>query len=453
MSITDFMTDEQPELNKGKINYPLSKVAANEWKGFALYTVEARAIPSMIDGLKPSQRFYLYSSILNTPKDFKKVESVAGVITDYGYNHGTGSAAGAGQLMAAEWNNNICLVQGRGSFGTRLVQQAAATRYTQSRLHPNFHKYIKDIDLAPTHEDPEHEPPAFYVPIIPLVLANGVKGIATGFATSILPRDPIGLAKSCAEYIKTGKISSRPEVKFPEFTGKTIFNKDEGRYYCYGTFERKGKTVLLIDEVPYGFDRESYIKILDDLEEKDDIVSYEDLCDDNGFRFEVKLKQNTSANWSDDEIIKNFKLCKTHTENITVIDENGKLREYEDALDLIKDFCEYRKGILQKRIDLNKEKESERMRWLLVKMQFIQAVLDNKIIFKNMKKEEVGKQILSETSALEKDITRLLQINIMSLTLELVKELQVEIDQAKEMYDYWSKTTVAEQFIGDLKEL
>ena len=135
-------------------NYPISKVAANEWKAFAMYTVESRAIPNMIDGLKPVQRFYLYSSLINSKRDFKKVSAVSGIISDYGYNHGESSAAGAGQLMAAEWNNNICLIEGRGSFGTRLVQNAGAPRYVYSRVNDNFIKYAKDIDLSPIHEDP-----------------------------------------------------------------------------------------------------------------------------------------------------------------------------------------------------------------------------------------------------------------------------------------------------------
>ena len=99
--------------NKLGTEYPISQVAENEWKSFAMYTVESRAIPNMIDGLKPVQRFYLYSSILNSKKDFKKVSAVSGIISDYGYNHGEASAAGAGQLMAATWNNNICLIEGR----------------------------------------------------------------------------------------------------------------------------------------------------------------------------------------------------------------------------------------------------------------------------------------------------------------------------------------------------
>lgn len=433
--------------------YPISKVAGNEWKEFALYTVEARAIPNMIDGMKPVNRFYLYSSIKNSARDFKKVSAVSGVVSEYGYNHGETSAASSGQLMAAEWANNICLVEGRGSFGTRLVQSAAAARYTYTRLHENFSKYIRDVDQSPAHKDPEHEPPAFYIPVIPLVLANGVKGIATGFATNILPRDPKDLARACKEYIEKGKISKNLKVKFPDFSGTVNFNSEENRYYCNGTFEKKGKTVLLITEVPYGYDREGYIKVLDKLEETDYIVGYDDLCDKSGFKFEVKLKQNSSASWNDEKIMSMFKLSKPFTENLTVIDQNGNLKEYTDERDLIKDFCEYRNVILQRRIDSRKAEWNENVRWLNVKMQFIQSVLDEKIKFKNKKKPQVGEQIISNTDAMETDVDRLLRINIMSLTDEMVKQLQKEIQESNEKIRYWENTTTKEQFLDDLNEI
>lgn len=456
--LTNFFSDDTIE-SKGKETtsmireYPISKVAKNEWLEFAMYTVEARAIPNMIDGMKPVQRFYVYSSIKNSKTDFKKVSAVSGVVSDYGYNHGESSAAGAGQLMAADWSNNICLVEGRGSFGTRLVQSAAAARYTYTRLHKNFNRYIKDIDLAPVHDDPEHEPPAFYVPVIPLVLANGVKGIATGFATNILPRDPEDLVRACQEYIKTGDIKSKVRIKFPDFNGTVTYNAEENRYYCNGIFEKKGKTVLLITEVPYGYDREGYVEVLDKLEEKGDIVGYDDLCDKTGFKFEVKLKQNTSANWDDQKIVAAFKLSKPFTENLTVIDSRGKLKEYEDERNLVRDFCDYRTSILQKRIDLRKVESTELARWLKVKMQFIQAVLDEKIKFKNKKKDEVAKQIFETTEAIQDDIDRLLRINIMSLTAEMVKQLETEIKDAQTELAYWSKTTHKDQFIKDLTEL
>ena len=445
MSVLEFTTEAN--------EYPISKVASNEWLSFAMYTVESRAIPNMIDGLKPVQRFYLYSSILNSKRDFKKVSAVAGIISDYGYNHGEASAAGAGQLMAATWNNNICLVEGRGSFGTRLVQEAGAPRYVYTRLSENFDKYIRDADLAPAHEDPEHEPPAFYLPVIPLVLANGTKGIATGFATNILPRSANTLSSACREYLLNGNIAKRIPVCFPDFKGKVEYDPVEGKHTVLGVFEKKSKTVLNITEVPYGFDREGYVKVLDKLEEDGDIVSYDDLCDKQGFNFEIKLKQNTSANWNNSKIISKFKLSKPLTENLTVIGPDGKLREYDDERELVVDFCNYRLGILQKRIDLRLEEAKELARWLKVKMEFIQAVLDDKIVFKNQKKAAVGKQILNNTTAIETDVDRLLRINIMSLTDEMVKDLAKEIKAAEKETKYWLKETPNSQFEKDLAEL
>ena len=443
MSLLQFTTDPN--------EYPISHVAKNEWLSFAMYTVESRAIPNMIDGLKPVQRFYLYSSILNSKRDFKKVSAVAGIISDYGYNHGEASAAGAGQLMAATWNNNVCLVEGRGSFGTRLVQDAGAARYVYTRLHDNFDKYISDVDLAPAHEDPEHEPPSFYLPVIPLVLANGTKGIATGFATNILPRSVNDLSASVREYLLSGNITKRLPVSFPDFIGRVDYDSVEGRHVVYGKYHKKTKTQKMITEVPYGFDRESYVKILDKLEDEGDIVSYEDQCDKDGFNFEIKLKQNTSANWNDTKIISKFKLSKPLTENLTVIDQDGKLREYDDERQLIKDFVDYRLGILQQRIEKRKEEANEAVRWLNVKMEFIQSVLDDNIVFKNRKKKDVTDQILNVTSALPEDADRLLRINIMSLTDEMVRELTKEIRSAQAELKFWTKTTPQLQFESDLE--
>ena len=437
-------------------SYPIADIAAKEWKDFALYTVESRAIPNMIDGLKNVQRFYLYSTIRNSKTEFKKVAAVSGIISDYGYNHGEASAADAGKLMAAEWNNNVVLIEGRGSFGTRLVQASGAARYVYTRLHPNFDRFIKDLDLAPEHSDPEHEPPAFYLPIIPLVLANGTKGIATGFATSILPRSAKGLAKAVQEYVKTGKIKNHVEIQFPEFSG-TITRDEEGKVFSNGTFERKSKTQVLITEVPYGYDREDYIAVLDKLEEEDKIVGYDDLCNKTGFRFDVKLKVATANIWDDAKIMREFKLSKPFPENLTVIDQDGKLREYNDERKLIADFCDYRLGILDQRIALRLKEYTEEVRWLSVKMAFIQAVLDDKITFKGKKKDEVAAQIINvvapKAPLLEDDTDRLLRLNIMTLTAEQVEQLKKDIAAAKASLEYWKTTTAKDQFLGDVKEL
>lgn len=433
-------------------SYTLSDVANNEWREFAMYTVESRAIPNMIDSLKPAQRMFLYSSLKNSPKEFKKVSAIAGTVSDYGYNHGETSVASTGQLMAAEWNNNLCLIEGRGSFGTRLVQEAGAPRYVYTRVHKNFYDYVKDMDLCPAHPDPEHEPPQFYIPVIPIVLINGAKGIATGFATNILPRSVKDVKNACSEYLKTGKIKKSLPISFPDFTGTTYFDNDKNRFVCEGVYTKPSKTKIIITDVPYGYDRETYVNILNKLEDDNVIVSYEDKCSAKGFEFEIKLK-NQNADWSHAKILKEFKLTKTHSENLTVIGHDGKLKEYDDARDLIKDFCDYRITVLQKRIDLEINNLTEESRWLTVKSEFIMAILDNKIKFKNKKKTEIETDILKHTSAKSEDCDRLLRINMLSLTQEMVDELNKQIAENSKKIQYWKSTTPKDQFEEDLKSI
>jgi DNA gyrase/topoisomerase IV subunit A len=208
---------------------------------------------------------------------------------------------------------------------------------------------------------------------------------------------------------------------------------------------------MVITEVPYGYDREGYIKVLDTLEDNNDIVSYEDQCDKTGFRFEIKLKLASANAWTDERIIRKFKLSKPLTENLTVIDQNGKLREYKDERELIKDFVDYRLTVLQERINLRKKQETEESRWLKVKMQFIQAVLDGTIQFKNKKKDVVSAQILKVTDSLELDVDKLLRINMLSLTDEMVKDLKQQIESSKDRLKFWTSTTPKDQFENDLE--
>lgn len=432
--------------------YKLSELATNEMLDFAKYVNEDRAIPNMIDGCKPSQRFYLYSSLQNGTI-YKKVSAVAGITSDFGYNHGETSVAAAGQLMAATWRNNVCLVEGRGSFGTRQVQEAGAPRYVYTRVSDNFKKYVKDLELSPVHMDPEHEPPAFYLPIIPLVAINGATGIASGFATNILPRSEMAVIEAIAEYLQNGKIATEIPVSFPDFNGTVVYDAASDRHICKGKWRKVGKTTLHIEEIPYGFDREKYVAVLDKLEDDGEIVGYEDQTGSNGFRFQVTLKQKTSATWSPAQIEKKFKLAKTYAENITVIGPNRDLREYDRIEDLIVDFINFRMGILSDRIALRKVEFAELLRWLKVKIQFIEAVLNDQIVFKGRGRADVEKQILALTDAEDGDLRRLLALSIASLTRELVTELKREITQAKKDLAYWKKTTESEQFLDDIAEL
>ena len=160
-----------------------------------------------------------------------------------------------------------------------------------------------------------------------------------------------------------------------------------------------------------------------------------------------------SAKWNDAKLITKFKLSKPFSQNLTVIDFNGKLREYTDARSLIKDFCDYRIGILQQRIDARVKEYNEEVRWLNVKMEFIQANVDSRITFKDNTKVQVVNQIMQETSALSSDTTRLLALSILNLTKEEIVKLKKQIADCKQTLSLWTSTTPAEQFKTDLENV
>lgn len=431
-----------------EVDYKLSQVAANEAKSFSMYTIENRALPSMIDGMKPVQRFYLYSSIVNSKSDFRKVSAVSGVISDYGYNHGESSAAGSGQLMAADWANNVCLVKGQGNFGTRQKPFAAAARYTYTKLHENFNKFIKDVEIAPEHFDPEHVPPAFYVPVIPLVLANGADGVAVGFATSIVPRSVQSLVASCTEYLKSGNLIE-PVVSFPKFNGTVDF--EDGRYIAKGMYRRKGQTVLIIDEIPPEINHEKYVQHLNDLETDGKIVGYDDDCDESGFKFTVTLKRDFHP--TEENIVKMFKLHKPFTENMNVIDWKGKLRNYQKASELIKDFCDYRLKFLEGRIKYNKEESERKFSILTVKVKLINAVCSGEVNPMGMKKAELITYVCNNFDASQEAANEAVSMSIYNMTADHVDKLRDELKKVQKEVEYWSTTTPKAQFISDLKSI
>lgn len=434
----------------------LSSVINNEAREYALYTVENRAIPNVIDGFKPVQRFFMHSALQMCKNNkWQKVAAVGGRVSEYGYHHGEAAAAEAGQLVANTWNNNIQVLEGDGNFGSRLVQEAAAPRYTFCRPSTEFFNIFKDFDCCPAHKDLEHIPPRFYLPVIPMVLANGVKGIATGYATHIFPHSKESLVE-CTRLALTGKLDKDPEVKYPEFTG-TISKGEDGQILIKGSYELTGKTKLTINEVPVKFDRESYIKVLDDAETQGKIVNYTDRCGEDGFCFEVTLKRDYFLGESEHErhskIVKDFKLIQKASQNITVIDENGNLKVFECTKDLVNHFVKVRLGYVQNRIEYMIKQTSEKKDLAEAKANFITEVLAGNIVAgRGVSKKQLLNQIEAYL-AFAPYSTQLINMNIYHMTDDEVVKLEKEAEKAKKENDYWCKTTPQKEFLKDLKQM
>lgn len=433
----------------------LKSIIDTEALAYAMYTVENRAIPNMIDGLKPVQRFVIARALemAKGNKDkFHKLASIAGGVADLGYHHGEGSAESAAALMANTWNNIYPILDGQGNFGSRMVQEASAARYVFARVGKNFYDMYKDNEYAPKHKDEEHVPPAYYLPIIPMVLINGISGIATGYATDILPHDVASVKKSVQQALE-GKKISEPKVAFPEFRGEIV--PVDSSFELHGTYKFTSRTQMYITEIPYKYDREKYIAVLDALEDKG-FITYEDACSEDGFGFKVKFRKDYVLGETDEErhakIMKDFKLVERRSQNITVIDHNGKLREYENAADLIRDFVDVRLKFVQYRID-NKIDETEKaFKLALAKAKFIKDVIDGVVVVQGKTRKALTDE-LTQNETYGEFADRLVAMNIFHITSDEAKKLALEAKAKKEENDYWKNTDSKTEYLKDLKEL
>ncbi len=425
----------------------VTELIDGQYKDYSKYVLYSRAIPHMIDGLKPSQRKILYTALKTANTSRIKTASLSGnTISQANYHHGDASLNDAITKMVQLHSNNIPLLEGEGSFGSRLVPDAAAPRYTYVKMSQNFEKYFADTMVADKSIDPEDPEPAFYLPIIPWVLVNGVKGIAVGFATDIQPRNPKEIAKLCQAYLKGKNIDKETLLPYyPEFEGKIYEELDS--VYCEGNFTLTGQTKLEITEVPVGFTRESYVQVLDKLEETGKIVSYTDKCDKTGFKFDVTLKRGKKM--KDYQIVRLFKLKKKINENITVIDHEGKLKVYDSPIDIIKEFCDYRLGKYEERYEYLIEEGISALDIIKAKVKFIELIIQGTLDFKNKNRKTIKKEL---TTTFKPDIIEILiKMPIYSLCQD---EMSKYINEGTALYkqiETWRIIDTTKEFIKELK--
>jgi DNA topoisomerase-2 len=277
---------------------------------------------------------------------------------------------------------------------------------------------------------------------------NGIKGIAVGFATEIQPRNPKEISKLCQAYLQRKNIDKEKLLPYyPEFSGKVYEENDE--IYCEGNFTLTGQTKLEITEVPVGFNRETYVQILDKLEDTGKIVSYTDKCDKSGFKFDVTLKR--AKKLKDYQIVSLFKLRKKINENITVITDKGNLKVYDSPINIIKDFCDYRILKYEERYKYLISEGTETLKVIQAKIKFIEMVINGTLDFKNKNRQAIIKDL---TNTFEPSIIELLiKMPIYSLCQERKDKL---VDEGTDLYkqiEEWKVTDTTKEFIKELKKL
>ena len=211
----------------------ISEFLSSEYKEFAMYVIEGRAIPSVIDGFKPTQRKIIHISNqtwkTGSEKTLKVFQLSGKVASDCYYHHGDASLSNAIITMAQRFKNNAPLLEEDGQFGSLRSPQAGAPRYIGTKLSENFKLSYKDFELLEyKEEEGELIEPHYFLPIIPTILLNGSSGIAVGFYSNILNRDIRDIIDSCTKVL-AGKKQSLIKPSLNEFTGEFIQDKENSK--------------------------------------------------------------------------------------------------------------------------------------------------------------------------------------------------------------------------------
>lgn len=436
----------------------ISEFLSKDYKEFAMYSIEGRAIPSVIDGFKPTQRkiIYISNGLWKTGSEkTKKVFQLAGVVADQAYyHHGNASLENAIITMAQRFKNNAPLLEEEGQFGSLRSPQAGAPRYIGTKLSENFRLLYKDFELLEyKEEEGEQIEPRFFLPVIPTVLINGSSGIAVGFASNILNRDVKSIIE-CCQKVLMGKKISEVKPQLVGFTGDFVQDVENNkRWIIRGRFTRANTTTVKVSELPPSMTYEKYEEILDKLVEDRLIVSYDDNCKDN-IDYTIKFTRSDLEKLDDEKLIKLLKLEESSTEIYSTLDEMGKLKIFESTTDIIEYFVNFRLGYYNKRKEWLLNKLNRDLKILSNRGRFIKAIIDGKLVVNNVAKAKIVEGI--ESMGLEKvddSYDYLLRMPIYSLTKEMYEKLKEDFKLKKEEISKLQGTHPKDMYMDDLNEL
>lgn len=430
-----------------------------EYRDYAMSVIEDRSIASVCDGLKPSQRKVIFAAdkIWKNNDKPKKVFQISGITASESmYVHGDASLNACITSMGQKFKNNLPLLDDCDTqYGTRFSPFAGAPRYISSKLSSNFRLLYKDFEIleGKIEEGVVVEPP-FYLPVIPVLLVNSSEGVGVGFAQNILNRNPKDVVDCCIKYLN-GKKFVEPIPYYNDFRGEYRRDMDNPlKWYCCGKYEIVNTTTVHITEIPYSMTFEKYESILNSLVDKKIIVGYEDhsaQCAD----YIVKFQRNSLNDLKEKELIEStLKLIESETENLTALDENGKLRIFDSVEDIIKYFVNFRLKYYQKRKDYLIDKYKKELNELCWRAKFIKSIIDKKLVVNNKPKDEIVKWL--EENKFEKmnnDYGYLLSMQIYSLTKEKYDDLICRAKQKKDLLDDIMKKDPKEMYLEDLQDL
>lgn len=430
----------------------------DELREYSMDVIENRAIPSVIDGLKPTARkvIYVANKIWKTgnEKSMKVFQLTGTMAAEAYYHHGDQSASTVITGMGQSFKNSLPLLEGIGQYGTLRSTSAGAPRYISTKLSKNFRLLYKDFELLENQIDEGVVvEPKYFLPIVPTVILNGTSGIAVGFASNILNRNPKDVVQSCIDCLSGKKIK---ELKpwLLEFSGEWERDKEnQNKWFAKGKYEIT-KNDVHITELPPDWTFEKYESYLESLIDKKIIKDY-DNNSSSVVDYILKFKKDDLQELIENDKLENIlKITSSSTENLTTLDENGKLKIFDCAEDIVKYFVEFRLGYYQKRKDYLIDKFNKELKNLCFKAKFIKAIIDKKLVVNNTPKQKIVDWLNdNKFEMIDGSFNYLLNMPIHSLTKERFDELMNNAKDKKKQLEEIKTREPKEMYLDDLKEL
>jgi topoisomerase-4 subunit A len=343
---------------------------------YALSTIMARSLPDVRDGLKPVHRRILHAMNqlrMNPDSGYKKCAQVVGEVMGKYHPHGDAAIYDAMVRLAQDFAQRYPVVDGQGNFGNVDGDNAAAMRYTESRMSAVAQALLEGIDedavdFRETY-DGENSEPVVLPGRFPNLLANGAAGIAVGMATSVPPHNVGEICAALAHLIDNPRCSVAELVTLmpgPDFpTGGiliepaasigTAYETGRGSFRLRARWEREpqghGLYQIVVTEVPYQVQKSRLIEKIAQLLEERKLPLLADVRDESAedirLVFEPKTR-NVDAELLMEQLFRTTELEVRVPLNLNVLDTAGVPRVM-NLKEVLQAFLDHRRIVLQRR--------------------------------------------------------------------------------------------------------
>src|SRR5882724_2923875 len=467
---------------------PLSKALAERYLAYALSTITQRALPDVRDGLKPVHRRILFGMrLLRLDPDsaFKKCAKVVGDVMGSFHPHGDQAIYDALVRLAQEFSVRYPLVDGQGNFGNVDGDNAAAMRYTESRLTDAASALLAGLDEDAvdfrTTYDGETLEPVVLPAAFPNLLANGSNGIAVGMATSIPPHNLGELCAATIALIENPGIQDRSLLKFvkgPDFPTGGILVEDpasiaesyktgRGSFRVRARWEKEegqkigrggGAWQIVVTEIPYQVQKSKLIERIAELLEQKKLPLLDDIHDESAEDIRIVLTPKSRA--VEPEILMEQLFRASDLEarlplNMTVLDK-GLVPKVMSLREALAAFAAHRREVLERRSAFRLEKIRARLEVL---EGYLAVFLNLDKVIKIIRTEDEPKpKLMKAFSLTEVQAEAILNMRLRSLRKLEEMEIRGEHDaltkERKELTKLMgSEKLKSERLIEELKEV